>query len=205
MTLRAGVVAGIAVVWMSSTCSGQEVESKDPLSDRALKEFRNKDYRAAERDLREVTKLDPSNIYAQVYLGQTLFQQERFADAVPVFQKARDLEKGGKKLNSVQHHILTDQLVMAYGISGDFKKAHALLDEAIREDPEYPLNYYNLACAYAEEGDKTKVLANLSLAFQHKDHILKGEQMPDPRADSSFQKYSRDPDFIGLMGRLGVK
>jgi hypothetical protein len=59
-------------------------------------------------------------------------------------------------------------------------------------DSEYPLNYYNLACAYAEEGDKGKALTNLSLAFQHKEHVLKGEQMPDPRTDSSFQKYLRD-------------
>ncbi len=27
--------------------------------------------------------------------------------------------------------------------------------------------------------------------------------MPDPRADSSFQKYVRDSDFVSLMKRLG--
>jgi predicted Zn-dependent protease len=94
---------------------------------------------------------------------------------------------------------------MAYGISGDLKKARALLDDAIRQDPEYPLNYYNLACAFAEEGDKGKVLANLSLAFKRKEHALKGEQMPDPRSDSSFQKYVRDEDFVKLMAKLGYK
>jgi hypothetical protein len=79
------------------------------------------------------------------------------------------------------------------------------LDVAIQQDPEYPLNYYNLACAFAEEGDKNKALANLSLAFQHKDNVLKGEKMPDPRTDSSFQKYLRDEDFLKLMARLGYK
>jgi predicted Zn-dependent protease len=91
---------------------------------------------------------------------------------------------------------------MAYGISGKLKKAQALLEDAIHQDPEYPLNYYNLACAYADQGDKEKVLSNLSLAFEHKDHVLKGEQMPDPRSDSSFQKYVRDEDFIKLMKKL---
>jgi hypothetical protein len=81
----------------------------------------------------------------------------------------------------------------------------AALESAIRDDPEYPLNYYNLACAYADEGDKGKVLTNLSLAFEHKKHVLKGEQMPDPRTDSSFQKYVRDEDFIKLMAKLGYK
>jgi hypothetical protein len=49
-----------------------------------------------------------------------------------------------------------------------------------------------VACAFAEEGDKGKALANLSLAFERKEHALKGEQMPDPRSDSSFQKYVRE-------------
>ena len=50
-----------------------------------------------------------------------------------------------------------------------------------------------------------KALANLSLAFQHKDSVLKGEKKPDPRTDSSFQKYVRDDDFIVLMKKLGYQ
>jgi hypothetical protein len=29
--------------------------------------------------------------------------------------------------------------------------------------------------------------------------------MPDPRTDSSFQKYVRDEDFTNLMTKLGYK
>jgi hypothetical protein len=29
--------------------------------------------------------------------------------------------------------------------------------------------------------------------------------MPDPRSDSSFQKYVRDPDFVSLMKKLGYQ
>ena len=68
-----------------------------------------------------------------------------------------------------------------------------------------PLNYYNRACAFAEEGDKSKALTNLDLAFQRKANVLHGEQMPDPRAYSSFQKYVRDPDFVSLMKKLGYQ
>jgi Tfp pilus assembly protein PilF len=123
--------------------------------------------------------------------------------SVEPYEKARELEKNGGKLSLDQHRILVDQLAMAYGISGKLKKAQALLEDAIHQDPEYPLNYYNLACVYADQGDKEKVLSNLSLAFQHKDHVLKGEQIPDPRSDSSFQKYIRNEDFIKLMKKLG--
>jgi hypothetical protein len=43
------------------------------------------------------------------------------------------------------------------------------------------------------------------LPFQHKEQVLIGEQMPDPRTDSSFQKYVRDEDFTKLMAKLGYK
>jgi hypothetical protein len=48
-------------------------------------------------------------------------------------------------------------------------------------------------------------LANLQLAFDRRANVLKGEQMPDPRADSSFEKYVRDADFVTLMKKLGYK
>jgi hypothetical protein len=67
------------------------------------------------------------------------------------------------------------------------------------------LNYYNRACAFAEEGVKTKALANLDLAFQRKANVLKGEQMPDPRLDSLFKKYALDADFVKLMKKLGLQ
>jgi hypothetical protein len=77
------------------------------------------------------------------------------------------------------------------------------LDACFYWDERCYLKARNLACAFAEEGDKPKMLANLSTAFQHKDHVLKGEQMPDPRSDDSFQKYIHDDDFIKLMKQIG--
>jgi predicted Zn-dependent protease len=203
LRLDSFAMLGMLLFPMAIFCSGQSNDRQDSIADRALQEYKLGQYAAAERDCREIVKQNPSNILAQIYLGQSLFKQQKFADAVGPFEKARELEAGGIKLNSDQHRILVDQLVIAYGISGNLKKAHSLLDDAIRQDPDYPLNYYNLACAFAEEGDKPKMLANLSTAFQHKDHVLKGEQMPDPRTDDSFQNYVHDADFVKLMKQLG--
>jgi tetratricopeptide (TPR) repeat protein len=186
-------------------CFAQSSQSKEKLAEQARQEFIAGKFAEAERDFRELTKRDPRDIDTQAYLGHALFRQEKYADAVVSYEKARELETSGSRLSSDQHRVLIDQLAMAYGISGDLTKARALLENAIRDDPEYPLNYFNLACAYAEEGDKGKMLTNLSLAFQHKEHALKGEQIPDPRTDSSFQKYVRDEDFIELMAKLGYK
>ena len=58
---------------------------------------------------------------------------------------------------------------------------------------------------FAEEGDKNKALANLSLAFQHKDKVLKGEKMPDPVLIRPPQKNVLDHDLIVLMKNLGYE
>jgi predicted Zn-dependent protease len=197
------VVAASLFSPFGGRCSTQVPQSIETLAVQARQEYTAGRFSDAERDFRELTRRDPSNFEGQLFLGQSLFRQEKYAESVVPYEKARQLERNGHKLNSDQHRILVDQLAMAYGISGDLKKARALLEDAVQQDPEYPLNYYNLACAFAEEDQKGKVLANLSLTFQHKDNVLKGEKMPDPRTDSSFQKYVRDDDFIKLMKKLG--
>ena len=201
------LVLGACLLWLSSGGLGfsQESQSSKVTAEEAQHEYAAGKFAEAERDFRELTRRDPSNVYAQVYLGQALFRQEKYAESVGPFEKVRDLERSRSKLSSDQHRIVIDQLSMAYGISGDLKKARALLEDAIQQDPEYPLNYYNLACVFAEGGDKNKTFANLSLAFQHKDGILKGERMPNPRTDSSFQRFAQDDDFIKLMKKLGYE
>jgi predicted Zn-dependent protease len=187
----------------AQTHAQSRAQSRWDLTTQARKAYDNGEFAEAERDFRELTRRDPSDPYAQFFLGQSFFRQGKFAGAVVPYEKARELETSGKKLTSDQHRILVDQLAIAYGMSGSLTKVRTLLEGAIRQDPDYPLNYYNLACAYAEEGKKTKVLANLRLAFQHKDHILKGEHMPDPRNDDSFKKYVHDEEFIKLISELG--
>lgn len=203
--MRLILVSAVAICILSTVtlCSGQSTEKQDSLAERALQEYESGQYAAAERDCRQIVKQNPSNILAQVYLGQSLYMQNKYAQSIGPFEKARELEAGGMKLNPDQHRILVDQLVIAYGISGNLKKVHTLLDEAVRQDPDYPLNYYNLACAFAGEDDKPKMLANLALAFQHKDHLIKGEKMPDPRTDDSFKSYVHDADFVNLMKQIG--
>ena len=129
---------------------GQEGQSKAALAERARREFSERKYAAAERDFRELTRLDPSNIYAYMFLGQCLFSQEKYVEAVDPYEKARALEKKQKVFSTTQKRILTDQLAMTYGMTAQVEKARVLLEEAVRQDPDYPLNYYNLACVFAE-------------------------------------------------------
>jgi tetratricopeptide (TPR) repeat protein len=90
-------------------------------------------------------------------------------------------------------------------MSGQVEKARALLEDAVRRDPEYSPNYCNLACAFAEAGDRDRVLANLALALQQKANMLEGEQLPGPRCDPWFRKYVQGPEFVKLARGFGPK
>jgi tetratricopeptide (TPR) repeat protein len=199
---RAKVLTAVVVFSLGAICLHAQRSETDSFQ-KATQLYQSGQLAEAEQSFREIVRRDPTNIAAQMRLGQTLFKEEKFAEAIAPYEKVRALEKEGTKLTLTQHRILGDQLAMAYGISGRTADSRALLQELVRTDPGYPLNYYNLACASADENDKTGVLKNLSLAFQHKDQVLPGEQMPDPTTDPSFKKYAQDADFKALIARLG--
>jgi predicted Zn-dependent protease len=192
----------VLVMLLGGICAHAQKPEAEMLRD-AQRLYENGKFADAEISFITITRQHPDNIAAQMYLGQTLFKEEKFAAAVVPYEKVRALEKSGTKLTLTQHRILGDQLAMAYGISGRTSDSKALLQESVRTDPSYPLSYYNLACVSADEDDKAGVLKNLLLAFRHKDQVLPGEQMPDPASDPSFKKYTQDADFKALLARLG--
>jgi tetratricopeptide (TPR) repeat protein len=192
----------LLLFFVSGSCLAQGQSGDVGSFHKAQQLFAEKKLPEAERAFAEIVRLHPENVSAEVYLGETLFEQQKFAEAIGPYEKVRSLEKSGIKLTLTHHRILVDQLAMAYGISGRTSDSKILLQESVRSDPQYPLNYYNLACVAADENDKPAVLKNLTLAFQHRDQVLPGENMPDPASDSSFQKYVQDSDFKALVTRL---
>ena len=98
--------------------------------------------------------------------------------------------------------VVTDELSMSLGISGDLKGSREVNEVAIAKDPEYPLYYYNLSCADAEAGDPRAARTHLQLAFDRRAHILKGETFPDPTEDDSLQKLRKDDAFWSLAQQV---
>jgi len=98
--------------------------------------------------------------------------------------------------------VTTDQLVMALGMSGDIKGSRAVAEAAIQADPDYPINYYNLACADAEEGDASQAKNHLQQAFDRRTNVLRGETMPDPTKDDSIMKLKADKAFWEFVLKL---
>ena len=93
------------------------------------------------------------------------------------------------------HRVVTDQLVMSLGMSGDLKQSRAVAQKAIDTDPDYPINYYNLACADAEQGDAAQARIHLEQAYARKQNVIEGEHMPDAAKDDSLQKLKTDASF----------
>jgi hypothetical protein len=98
--------------------------------------------------------------------------------------------------------VTTDQLVMSLGMSGDLKNSRAVAEKAIAADPDYPINYYNLACADAEQGNVADAQLHLQEAFDRRANVLNGEQMPDPSKDDSILKLKRNKEFWAFVQTL---
>ena len=62
---------------------------------------------------------------------------------------------------------MVDNLGMAYGISGDLKKAKDTFEYGLSKDPKYPMFNYNMACTFAEMNDVDKAISYLQQAFQN--------------------------------------
>ena len=99
----------------------------------------------------------------------------------------------------IPRRVTTDQLVMSLGMSGDIKNGRAVAEKAITADPDYPINYYNLACADAEQGNATDAKIRLQQAFDRRHNVLKGERMPDPTKDDSILKLKKDQAFWAFV------
>jgi hypothetical protein len=153
-------------------------------------------------------RFDPSYDpkFADVFqYGQVLYQTDMYKAAAPVFEKAIAMvppDGAPFPSNKVATRVTTDQAGMAYGISGDVHKARAIFEAAIIKDPDYPLYYYNLACADAEEKNLPDARRHLQEAFARKANGNPGEPMPDPTKDNSFEPYKSNKEFWNFLRQV---
>ena len=136
--------------------------------------------------------------------GSLYFNSKKYSEAGVFYLKAltRYKDMGNKGLDRDQWRVLIDQTAISLGISGQLDGAKTILEIGIKEDPEYPMFYYNLACVYAESDDKQKCFETLEKAISFKTKMFQGEEFPDPMSDSSFKKYVDDSEFIKIVSKI---
>ena len=138
------------------------------------------------------------SLYAEI-----LYQNHMYQAAAPVFEQALTRLKDDKNKDQLMwRRVTTDQAGMAYGLAGNIPKARAIFEAAVAKDPEYPLYYYNLACADAEEKKLADARGHLQQAFARKANVIRGETMPDPTKDDSFLPYRDNKEFWTFVESL---
>jgi tetratricopeptide (TPR) repeat protein len=145
----------------------------------------------------------PPNSKELLNMGNTLSRQNEYARAIAPYQKAFGLEKAEPQLDRILWRTLIENLGMAYGMTGHFKEAKAIYEEGIQADPTYPMFHYNLACTFADMNDLDHAMQSLKIAFRHRKNQNSGEEvMPDPRQNSSFQRFMKNETFRNLVNDL---
>jgi tetratricopeptide (TPR) repeat protein len=136
--------------------------------------------------------------------AETLYQNRMYQAAAPAFEQALTKLKDDKnnKDQLMWQRVTTDQAGMAYGLAGNIPKARSIFEAAVAKDPDYPMYYYNLACADAEEKKLADARSHLQQAFARKANVIQGETMPDPTKDDSFLPYRDNKEFWTFVENL---
>jgi tetratricopeptide (TPR) repeat protein len=130
-----------------------------------------------------------------------LVKTDRQAAAAPIFADFLKSVPSTKDTLDMRR-VATDIVGIDLGMSGKIDEARQLFNQAIKSDPGYPLNYYNLACADAEEGKVADAKVHLQQAFDRKANTLPGEHLPDPTTDDSIQKLKKNQEFWTFVQTL---
>jgi tetratricopeptide (TPR) repeat protein len=147
----------------------------------------------------------PPNSLELLKIGSALFRQNEYAQAIPPYQRAFELEKAEPQLDRILWRGLIDNLGRAYGMTGHLREAKATFEQGIQADPTYPMFHYNLACTFAEMNDLDRAMQSLKTAFRYRKNQNPGEEgMPDPRQNSSFQRFMKKDTFRNLANDLAT-
>jgi hypothetical protein len=181
-----------------NVCGDLEIYSYAPLSlqDSAFKKI----FSSFRLDDKYAPQFRDLFLYAQI-----LYQHNMYGPAAPVYEKALVKLNEDSSSTKTMKRVITDQTGMSYGMSGNIPKARAIFEKAIAADPDYPMYYYNLACADAEEKNLNGARKHLQEAFDRKANVIAGEKMPDPSQDDSFLPYRNNKDFWSFVEGLGKK
>lgn len=153
-------------------------------------------------------QMDPNHtpLFSDVVMyAQVLFEHNDYRAAAPLFEKGLTMvpsDGAPFKSATIARRVMRDQAGMSYGISNDFMKARTIFEKGIAADPDYPMYYYNLACADASQKKLPDARLHLQQAFDRKANVNPGETMPIPTEDDSFLPYKGNREFWAFLERL---
>lgn len=166
--------------------------------DKAAADLEKHNLAGAEKLLREVTSHVPEWAAAYVLLGRVYFLEPKTNECLAAYERAHDLDLKQHLLTEEERHEVYNQLGVIYGLSHDYEKSIAILQEGMKDDPNYGEYEYNIACDYSEKGDLDTALEHLKHAWA----LRATFQFPDVMKDSSFTRWHDDPRFQKVAGTM---
>jgi tetratricopeptide (TPR) repeat protein len=184
-----------AFVASGDLCADISFSSKQAINDAAV-----------ERTLNTL-KFDPQaqpGFSDALFYATILWEHHTLDSAAKAYEVALSRVDGSDN-PAMWRRVVVDQLAMSYGMAGDLKRSRAINETAIAKDPDYPLYYYNLACADAEEGNAASAREHLKNAFDRRANTLPNEKLPDPATDDSFLKLKGDKQFWSFVQDISTQ
>ena len=136
------------------------------------------------------------------YIVATLLFKRAPEQALPYYEASLESMPQGA-VYQAPRRVVTDQLVMSLSRTKDWKAAKAVAQKAIAADPEYPINYYNLACADAETGDVgRRPVATSTGVRSASEPAERTSALPDPTQDPSLLKLKANQGFWSFVQAL---
>jgi serine/threonine protein kinase/Tfp pilus assembly protein PilF len=147
-------------------------------------------YDLALEECKKALDLSPDFYPASAALGDIYLQMDRRVEALDIL---RDVDQREGRLLSKA------ALGFGYALSGQKKKALAILDEMRRASPDRPVPPFYLALLYTGLGQKDAAFKWLRQAYQERAY-----RMIYLKVDPAFASLRQDPRFDALLRDIGL-
>ncbi|MFH0838467.1 MAG: tetratricopeptide repeat protein, partial [Patescibacteria group bacterium] len=145
-----------------------------------------------------VLAMDSRSAELENFLGLYYYERGDYKNAKKYYRKAYEKNLESNELDDLMWLDMVNGLGVSYALTKDYENATEIFEYGITGSPEFGLFYYNLACVYAETGNKDKALENLRVALKYKVNQNNGHVLDSPLADPSFASLMDDEDFLEL-------
>jgi tetratricopeptide (TPR) repeat protein len=138
-------------------------------TEKGIELYNSWEYQEAEKILRDALKTDPQDIAANFYLGLSILLQEKYSEALEIFQKVED-DQGKVKLQKASN--IPDeyqiQIALARAHLGLKQNAEAwkILESAEKAHPGFPDVHVYQGAYYIQVNDPKKAIKELEKAMQ---------------------------------------
>ena len=189
---RAGVGNGVTdrgpgVAGPGDTAQDPTSEETDKMS-QAFKDYNDKKYASATKELQEVLKDSPNIVQAHEMLASIYLSQNQTPQAIPELEAV-------VRLHPKEVAGFRDNLGVAYQQTGNYPKAIALYQDALRQSPKDP----TIASSYATVLEKAGRHADAAAAFEKAAALSPKDSRPLFNAGYLYHQAGNDAKAVPLL------